>query len=160
MEAILPLASLLLYTAVILSVASVKKDKQLLTGSWDSYSGTFRLPASESTMQSHTDCISSVLFSPLASSQHVDYSCALDSAVRTWDTSIGLCTFTITLSEKPLIDLAVMADGSTVLGAYTDRTVSVLDLRSSTASIASVASFSYTSLPATVVHPEAIKIDL
>ncbi|KIJ52358.1 hypothetical protein M422DRAFT_202427 [Sphaerobolus stellatus SS14] len=107
--------------------------------------------APETILRSHTGRITRVLFSPLASSQNVAYSSALDSTVRAWDTSIGLCTSTINLSEKPLMDLAVMADGSTVLGASTDRTVSVLDLRSSTTSVAPVASFAHASLPATVV---------
>jgi ribosome biogenesis protein YTM1 len=122
-------------------------------------------------MKSHTARVSRALFSPLVSTPHVAYSCGLDSTFRTWDASVGMCTSTIvrvlpcvlinmlitalqTLSEKPLTDLALLTDGATALCASTDRTVSILDLRTSTASAAPAATLAHPALPsALAAHP-------
>lgn len=121
-------------------------------------------------MKSHTGRVSRALFSPLASAEHVAYSCSLDSTFRSWDTTSGVCTSTIvrstlisifiidlviqTLSEKPLTDMALLADGATALGASTDRTVSVLDLRASTTTTTPALTFWHPAMPSTLAaHP-------
>ncbi|KAG6378008.1 hypothetical protein JVT61DRAFT_14806 [Boletus reticuloceps] len=58
------------------------------------------------------------------------YSCGFDSTVQTWDVELGVCTDTITVPERPMLDLAVTPDGHTVLASSTDLTVSIFDLRS------------------------------
>ncbi|GJJ08111.1 hypothetical protein Clacol_002319 [Clathrus columnatus] len=108
----------------------------------------------EEVMKSHTNRVTRALFSPLSSSNNLAYSCGLDSTVRTWDTSAGLCISTMTLPERPFTDIAVQADGNIVVAASTDRTASVLDLRTSNTSSAPILSFSFSSLPSTLVaHP-------
>jgi ribosome biogenesis protein len=53
-----------------------------------------------------------------------------------------------------MTDLAVLADGATALGASTDRTVSVLDLRASTTTSAPTSTLPHPALPsALAAHP-------
>lgn len=56
------------------------------------------------------------------------------------------------MTEKPMLDLAVMSNGQTALACAMDRTVSVYDFRTSAASLAvpQVASFQHPSVPSTV----------
>jgi len=176
------LASLHLHTAPLSSVASDKDGQFVMTASWDTLIGIWdtRIPETDQTvvdevvderkkrrkvaqadrpvrkapdgvMRSHTGRISRALFSPL--SQHTAYSCGLDSTIRSWDTSVGICTSTLTLSEKPLVDLAILARGDTVAVASTDRTVGAYDVRRST-TVVPVVSFTQAALPSTVAaHP-------
>ena len=59
-----------------------------------------------------------------------------------------------TLSEKPMTDLALLADGATALCASTDRTVSVLDTRTSTTTNSPASTFSHPAMPSTLsAHP-------
>ncbi|KAF8589339.1 WD40 repeat-like protein [Ramaria rubella] len=105
--------------------------------------------APEHVMKSHTGRVTRALFSVAPSSEHQAYSCGLDSTFRMWDTTVGVCTSTITLSEKPLTDLALLADGATALASSTDRTVSLFDLRNTTTS-ATTLTLAHSSLPSTL----------
>jgi ribosome biogenesis protein len=49
-------------------------------------------------MKSHTGRVSRAAFSPVASAEHMAYSCGLDSTLRSWDIANGVCTSTIVCS--------------------------------------------------------------
>jgi ribosome biogenesis protein len=79
------------------------------------------------------------------------------SFVTTSDIYIeGLLAYLVlqTFSEKPLTDLALLADGATALCSSTDRMVSVIDLRASTSTSTPASTFSHPAMPSTLAaHP-------
>ncbi|KIY53892.1 WD40 repeat-like protein [Fistulina hepatica ATCC 64428] len=176
-EKIEPLASLHLHTSTVSSVCSNAAGSHLLTASWDALLALWdtSIPASDevpedgerikrrrkdpgapkrkaplTVLKSHSARISRAVFDP----QHAvrAYSCGFDSTVRQWDVENGLCTHTITASEKPFLDMALSADGNTALAASTDRTVCVYDVRDAKANAirASIASLSHSDTPSCV----------
>ncbi|KAK7436532.1 ribosome biogenesis protein ytm1 [Stygiomarasmius scandens] len=84
-------------------------------------------------LKSHTARVSRVIYGK-ESSANSAYSCGFDSTVRIWDVENGLCSHTITASEKPFLDIALAADGNTALAASTDRTITMYDVRESSRS--------------------------
>ncbi|KAF8876828.1 WD40-repeat-containing domain protein [Infundibulicybe gibba] len=90
-------------------------------------------------LKSHTARVSRAVFSPVGNKAH---SCGFDSTIRTWDTENGLCTDTITASEKPFLDLATTSDGNSILATSTDRSMTLYDVR--VTSLASTASATFT----------------
>ncbi|ESK87855.1 microtubule-associated protein ytm1 [Moniliophthora roreri MCA 2997] len=82
-------------------------------------------------LKSHTARVSRVIFG----GDGAAYSCGFDSTVRLWDVENGVCTHTITASEKPFVDLTLNADGNIALAASTDRTVTLYDVRSGSSSV-------------------------
>ncbi|KAK7052860.1 ribosome biogenesis protein ytm1 [Paramarasmius palmivorus] len=120
-----------------------RKRRRKLNSGEDSASKPKR-KAPITVLKSHTARVSRVIFGR----DHVAYSCGFDSTVRLWDTDNGVCTHTITASEKPFLDMILNADGSTALAAATDRTVTMYDIRSSSTSVnASVGSLPHPATP-------------
>jgi ribosome biogenesis protein YTM1 len=78
--------------------------------------------------------VSKALFATSDHAKGKAYSCGFDSTVRTWDIESGVCINTITVPERPMLDLVETPDGNILLGASTDRTVSIFDLRVSSLS--------------------------
>ncbi|KZV96952.1 ribosome biogenesis protein YTM1 [Exidia glandulosa HHB12029] len=100
-------------------------------------------------LKGHTGRVSQSAFAPGSSTEA--YSCSFDSTVRAWDVRTGVCTRTIALSEKPFTALALPSNG-TVIASSTDRTLSLLDVRSPNAVPAS--GFGHPSLPTSLAaHP-------
>lgn len=153
-----PLATLHLHTSLLTSIAADSTGSTLLTASWDGNIGVWdsaipveddvvpesgdrkkrrkigdndrpknKVPAT--VLKSHTARVSKAIFA-LSSRQHA-YSCGFDSTVRHWDVEVGVCTNTITVPERPMLDLSLTNDENTLLAASTDRTVSIFDLRGS-----------------------------
>ncbi|KAF9458894.1 ribosome biogenesis protein YTM1 [Collybia nuda] len=151
-----PLASLHLHTAPISSIASNAAGSHLLTSSWDSLVCLWdtTVPSSDEVpeeinerdrkkrrrieeeskpkrkaplivLKSHTNRVSKVVFG----SGTEAYSCGFDSTVRVWNTENGLCTRTISASEKPFLNLAAILEGGILLATSTDRTMTMYDLR-------------------------------
>ncbi|KAH7869958.1 WD40-repeat-containing domain protein [Lentinula edodes] len=102
-----------------------KKRRKLNGGTTES---TFKRKAPTMVLKSHTARVSRVVFGNPGSESTV-YSCGFDSTVRLWDVENGVCTHTITSSEKPFVDIALNSDGHTALAASTDRTVTLYDVR-------------------------------
>ncbi|KAJ7600613.1 WD40-repeat-containing domain protein, partial [Mycena floridula] len=102
-------------------------------------------------LKSHTDRVSRVIFGNKETGQgeSTAYSCGFDSTVRTWDVENGVCTNTITVSEKPFLDVTLISDGNTALAASTDRTVTIFDLRT-TGSTTSVGSMMHPATPSCI----------
>lgn len=96
-----------------------------------------------SVFKSHTAKVSKVLFASGAG--ETAYSCSFDSTVRRWDTETGVCSHTITASEKPFLDMALTPDGNSALATSTDRSMTLYDLRSSTTTLVSASN--------TYMHP-------
>ncbi|KAL0575560.1 ribosome biogenesis protein ytm1 [Marasmius crinis-equi] len=88
--------------------------------------------APSAVLKSHTARVSRASFGEGGQS-NTAYSCGFDSTVRLWDVENGICTHTITASEKPFLDLTLTADGNSVAAASTDRTITLYDVRSSSA---------------------------
>ncbi|KAG6380478.1 ribosome biogenesis protein YTM1 [Boletus reticuloceps] len=114
--------------------------------------GRAKRKAPTTVLKSHTARVSKAVFAP-GSNQRA-YSCGFDSTVRTWDVELGVCTDTITVPERPMLDLVVTPDGHTVLASSTDRTVSIFDLRSP--SLASTTgTLMHPATPSCLVYPVA-----
>ncbi|KAG6377975.1 WD40-repeat-containing domain protein [Boletus reticuloceps] len=160
------LASLHLHTSPLSSITSDHTGSHLLTASWDHLIGFWYTtiptrdevaPTSDPTFSdrkngSHMARVSKADFAP-GSNQRA-YSCGFDSTVQTWDVELGMCTDTITVPERPMLDLAVTPDGHTVLASSTDLTVSIFDLRSP--SLASTTgTLLHPATPSCLVHPIA-----
>ncbi|KAJ6611758.1 WD40-repeat-containing domain protein [Mycena sp. CBHHK59/15] len=151
-----PLASLHLHTAPLSSVSSNSSGSQILTASWDGLVGLWDTLVPEAdevpepavgdrkkrrrieedkpkrkaplmVLKSHIARVSGVTFND----EKTAYSCGFDSTVRSWDLEHGVCTNTITSSEKPFLSLSLAPSSapSTVLVSSTDRTISQFDLR-------------------------------
>ncbi|KAK1223673.1 ribosome biogenesis protein ytm1 [Marasmius sp. AFHP31] len=110
-----------------------------------------RRKAPVAVLKSHTARVSRVTF---GQDKHTSmaFSCGHDSTVRLWDVENGVCTQTISTSEKPFLDLTLTADGNAVAAASTDRTITLYDIRSNnTANVtASVGSLSHPVTPSCV----------
>ncbi|KAF9262668.1 WD40 repeat-like protein [Marasmius fiardii PR-910] len=87
--------------------------------------------APTAVLKSHTARVSRVIF---GRETHVAYSCGFDSTVRLWDIENGVCTQTISASEKPFLDISLTTDGNTVAAASTDRTITLYDVRTNDSS--------------------------
>ncbi|KAG7091307.1 hypothetical protein E1B28_010353 [Marasmius oreades] len=89
--------------------------------------------APKAVLKSHTARVSRVTFGREARPNTV-YSCGFDSTVRLWDVENGVCTQTISASEKPFLDLSLTADGNIVAASSTDRTITLYDVRTNNSS--------------------------
>ncbi|KAF5366505.1 hypothetical protein D9757_012180 [Collybiopsis confluens] len=123
-----------------------KKKRKL--ASTDDNVGAPKRKGPTAVLRSHTARVSKVVFGGETAgnngNENVAISCGFDSTVRKWDVERGVCTHTITASEKPFLDLALSRDGHVALAASTDRTVTLYDIRiSSSASLASTSSGSF-----------------
>ncbi|KAG5643613.1 ribosome biogenesis protein ytm1 [Asterophora parasitica] len=96
-------------------------------------------------LKSHVGRVSKAVFAN--GEGRIAYSCGFDSTVRVWDTENGVCTHTITASEKPFLDLALPQEPHTLLAASTDRTMTLYDVRVSTTSASAPVSFLHPALP-------------
>ncbi|KAI9444867.1 WD40 repeat-like protein [Lactarius indigo] len=160
-----PLATLHLHDAPIADVASTRDGKHILTAGWDGLiglwstnvpeadevpldakrrrvqdGGSVKTKAPSAVLRSHTARVSAV---KSASGDAV--SCGFDSTIRTWDVERGLCTHTITVSEKPT--------ETTALAASVDRSVTLFDLRAG-ATIAAAVKFPHAATPAALVFAQ------
>ncbi|KAF9234666.1 ribosome biogenesis protein YTM1 [Melanogaster broomeanus] len=181
-ESVLALASLHLHTSPLSSIASDHTGSSLLTASWDHLIGHWdtKVPSEDeiaaeagerkkrrkivgeaerpkrkaptTVLKSHTARVSKALFAP--GSNQKAYSCGFDSTVRTWDVESGVCTDTITVPERPMLDLTITPDGTTALASSTDRTVSIFDLRSPSLS-STTGTLTHPSTPSCLVCPGA-----
>ncbi|TDL22560.1 WD40 repeat-like protein [Rickenella mellea] len=95
-----------------------------------------RRKAPVSVLKSHTGRVMKAIFDHKGAKA---YSCALDSTVRVWDVESGVCVETISASEKPFIDLISSSDGSALLAASTDRSITAYDPRLFSSSLSSSA---------------------
>ncbi|KAJ7684833.1 WD40-repeat-containing domain protein, partial [Mycena polygramma] len=151
-----PLASLHLHTAPLSAISSNSAGSQVLTASWDGLVGLWdtsvpdvdevpepatgdrkkrrriegvkaKRKAPLMVLKSHTARVSGVVFND----EQTAYSCGFDSTVRAWDLEHGVCSHTITSSERPFLSLSVAPSyaPSTVLASSTDRTISQYDFR-------------------------------
>jgi len=101
-----------------------------------------------SVLKSHTARVSKAVFS---STGKAAFSCGFDSTVRSWDVENGVCTNTITASEKPMVDMVVLPDDNSVVSSSADRSVSVYDFRAASTTLSSaMLSFMHSSLPSSV----------
>ncbi|KAI0278146.1 WD40-repeat-containing domain protein [Russula aff. rugulosa BPL654] len=179
-----PLATLHLHDAPIADVASSQDGEKILTAGWDGLiglwsttipetdevsletiapperkkrrkvqedGGSVRTKAPSAVLRSHTARVSAVEFS---AGNAVGVSCGFDSTVRTWDVERGLCSHTITASEKPFLALALPSTPETALAASVDRSVTLFDLRSGTSTAAAVR-FPHPATPATLVFAQS-----
>ncbi|KAF9075475.1 WD40-repeat-containing domain protein [Rhodocollybia butyracea] len=105
-----------------------KKKRRKLNGGTNDSAEKAKRKAPTMVLKSHTARVSRVVFGN-SGSENTAYSCGFDSTVRVWDVESGVCTHTITSSEKPFLDIALNADGHTALAASTDRTVTLYDVR-------------------------------
>ncbi|KDQ57484.1 hypothetical protein JAAARDRAFT_129999 [Jaapia argillacea MUCL 33604] len=107
-------------------------------------------------LKSHTGRVSKVIFGRGEERDEGNgYSCGYDSTVRVWDVESGMCTRTVSASEKPFLDLALMSS-QTVLAASTDRTITSYDLRAPTSSIlTSSSSMIHPSVPSCITTPSS-----
>ncbi|KAI0045938.1 ribosome biogenesis protein YTM1 [Auriscalpium vulgare] len=164
------LASLHLHTAPLSSIAANKAGTHLLTASWDALIGVWdtKVPdadevprepratkrrrvggeddgvkrkAPAAVLKSHTARVSAVAFDNAGDA----VSCGFDSTVRLWDVDSGVCSHTISASEKPFLALA-LASPTTALAASTDRTTTLYDIRAP-ATVASALSFAHPATP-------------
>ncbi|KAJ7687563.1 WD40-repeat-containing domain protein [Mycena olivaceomarginata] len=151
-----PLASLHLHTAPLSAVSSNSSGSQILTASWDGLVGLWDtlVPDSDEVpepaagdrkkrrkiegtkpkrkaplmvLKSHTARVSGAVFND----EKTAYSCGFDSTVRAWDLEHGVCSSTITSSERPFLALSLAPSSapSTLLASSTDRTISQYDFR-------------------------------
>ncbi|KAG1768606.1 ribosome biogenesis protein YTM1 [Suillus placidus] len=156
-------ASLHLHTSPLSSISTDASGSHLLTSSWDGLIGVWdtsipndhqvhldrgddrkkrRKTAPENikrktpiaVLKSHTARVSKALFAAGEHAKGKAYSCGFDSTVRSWDVESGVCINTINVPERPMLNLAETPDGNILLGASTDRTVSIFDLRVSSLS--------------------------
>jgi len=105
--------------------------------------------APSAVLRSHTARVSAVKSSPDGDT----VSCGFDSTIRTWDIERGLCSHTITLSEKPFLALALPTTPETALAASADRGVTLFDLRAG-ATTAAAAKFPHAATPAAIVFAQ------
>ncbi|KAH6901892.1 ribosome biogenesis protein YTM1 [Coprinopsis sp. MPI-PUGE-AT-0042] len=105
-------------------------------------------------LKSHLSRVSKATWIDTTTTKTAAISCSFDSTVRTWDVENGLCTRTISCSEKPFLDLAVSANGNTVLAVSSDRTMTMFDLREGFEGVsAAVASFVHPATPSCLAIP-------
>ncbi|KAG6330451.1 hypothetical protein ID866_8639 [Astraeus odoratus] len=180
------LASLHLHTSPLSSVVSDATGSTLLTASWDCLIGVWdtTIPAEDevvpetgdrkkrrkvrdgdedrpknkvpsTVLKSHTARVSKALFAP-DSSQHA-HSCGFDSTVRCWDVEVGVCTNTITVPERPMLDLELTREGNMALASSTDRTVSIFDLRGSELS-STIGTLVHPATPSCLVCPDVSSV--
>ncbi|KAJ3784550.1 WD40-repeat-containing domain protein [Lentinula aff. detonsa] len=124
-----------------------KKRRKLNGGANDT---AVKRKAPTTVLKSHTARVSRVVFGN-AGNENTAYSCGFDSTVRLWDVENGVCTCTITSSEKPFLDIALNSDGHTALAASTDRTVTLYDVReASTSTSTSSGSLLHTATPSCI----------
>ncbi|KAJ3995666.1 WD40-repeat-containing domain protein [Lentinula boryana] len=124
-----------------------KKRRKLNGGTNDT---AVKRKAPTTVLKSHTARVSRVVFGN-AGNENTAYSCGFDSTVRLWDVENGVCTSTITSSEKPFLDIALNSDGHTALAASTDRTVTLYDVReASTSTSTSSGSLLHTATPSCI----------
>jgi len=110
--------------------------------------------APSAVLRSHTARVSAVGFSLGGEGGGGGaVSCGFDSTVRTWDVERGLCSHTITVSEKPFLALALPVTPETALAASVDRSATLFDLRIGT-SVAAAVKFPHPAMPATVVFAQ------
>jgi ribosome biogenesis protein YTM1 len=100
--------------------------------------------------------VSKALFAAGEHAKGKAYSCGFDSTVRTWDVESGVCINTINIPERPMLDLAETPDGNILLGASTDRTVSIFDLRVSSLS-SSTGTMMHSATPSCIATSESGK---
>ncbi|KAE9402814.1 WD40 repeat-like protein [Gymnopus androsaceus JB14] len=105
-----------------------RKKRRKLNGGTNDSAEKAKRKAPSMVLKSHTARVSRVVFGNVGN-ETTAYSCGLDSTVRLWDIENGVCTHTITSSEKPFLDIALNSDGNTALAASTDRTVTLYDVR-------------------------------
>ncbi|KAN0124842.1 WD40 repeat-like protein [Russula decolorans] len=118
--------------------------------------GSVRTKAPSAVLRSHTARVSAVEFSAGAGGNDaVGVSCGFDSTVRTWDVERGLCSHTITASEKPFLALALPSTPETALAASIDRSVTLFDLRTAGTSTAAAVKFPHPATPATLVFAQS-----
>ncbi|KAI0308141.1 WD40-repeat-containing domain protein [Multifurca ochricompacta] len=176
-----PLATLHLHDAPIADVASNQSGNRILTAGWDGLiglwsssipeidevpleaiaaperkkrrkvqeDGSVKTKAPSAVLRSHTARVSAVKFS----SADDAVSCGFDSTIRTWDVERGLCSHTITVSEKPFLALALPAVPATALAASADRSATLFDLRTGT-SVAAAVKFTHPATPAALVFAQ------
>ncbi|KAJ7285559.1 WD40-repeat-containing domain protein [Mycena rebaudengoi] len=176
-QKIKPLASLHLHTAPLSGVSSNASGSQILTSSWDGLVGLWdtSIPTTDevpepavgdrkkrrktegdkpkrkaplTVLKSHTARVSGVVFND----ENTAYSCGFDSTVRSWDLEHGVCTNTITSSERPFLSLSLAPSSapSTILASSTDRTVSQYDFREPQA--ASILTLTHPATPSCIVR--------
>ncbi|KAF9007920.1 ribosome biogenesis protein YTM1 [Cyathus striatus] len=112
--------------------------------------GTRKAPIN--VLKGHTARVSAVTFGGEGDVEQKAVSCGFDSTVRLWDLELGICERTISASEKPFLSLTTL-NPTTALVTSTDRTLSLIDLRtpSSINSISSItASFSHPATPSCI----------
>ncbi|KAF7338521.1 Microtubule binding protein [Mycena venus] len=150
------LATLHLHTAPLSAVSSNSSGSQILTASWDGLVGLWdtlvpdndevpepaagdrkkrrkiegnrpKRKAPLMVLKSHTARVSGAVFND----EKTAYSCGFDSTVRAWDLEHGVCSHTITSSERPFLALSLAPSSapSTLLASSTDRTISQYDFR-------------------------------
>ncbi|KAI9512512.1 WD40 repeat-like protein [Russula earlei] len=132
------------------SIAAPERKKRRKVQQEGGGSAAAKTKAPSAVLRSHTARVSAVGFS---SGEGGAVSCGLDSTVRTWDVERGLCSHTITASEKPFLALALPGTPETALAASVDRTVTLFDLRTGT-SVAAAVKFAHPSTPATLVFAQ------
>ncbi|KAF5365985.1 hypothetical protein D9758_006678 [Tetrapyrgos nigripes] len=108
-----------------------KKRRRLHGGEKDAEKPKRKAPLM--VLKSHTARVSRIVIGNEGNDNSA-YSCGFDSTVRIWDVENGICSHTITASEKPFLDIALNADGQTALAASTDRTITMYDVRESSRS--------------------------
>ncbi|KAG1849167.1 WD40 repeat-like protein [Suillus subalutaceus] len=141
--------SLHLHTSPLSSISTDASGSHLLTSSWDGLIGVWdtsipndhQVPLDRGDDRKKRRKIAPADIkrkAPIAvlksHTARKAYSCGFDSTVRTWDVESGVCINTINVPERPMLDLAETPDGNILLGASTDRTVSIFDLRVSSLS--------------------------
>ncbi|KAI0001690.1 WD40-repeat-containing domain protein [Russula vinacea] len=170
----MPLATLHLHDAPVADVASSQDGKNILTAGWDGLIGLWSAEIPEKTRSrsrrrsrrrnaksggSAKRRGSVKTKAPSACCARIRrvwnaVSCGFDSTVRTWDVERGLCSHTITVSEKPFLALALPSTPETALAASADRSVTLYDLRTGTSAAASV-KFPHPATPATLVFAQS-----
>ncbi|KAI6145001.1 WD40 repeat-like protein [Pisolithus tinctorius] len=174
-----PLATLHLHTSPLTSITADSTGSTLLTASWDGNIGVWdttipteddlvpesgdrkkrrktggndrpKNKAPATVLKSHTARVSKALFA--LNSGRYAHSCGFDSTVRHWDVEVGVCTNTITVPERPMLDLSLTNDGNMLLAASTDRTVSIFDLRGSELS-STIGTLMHPATPSCLVCP-------
>ncbi|KAI5995723.1 WD40 repeat-like protein [Pisolithus marmoratus] len=167
-----PLATLHLHTSPLTSITADSTGSTLLSASWDGNIGVWdsivpteddivpetgdrkkrrkiggndrpKNKAPATVLKSHTARVSKAIFA-LNSRRHA-HSCGFDSYA-------GVCTNTITVAERPMLDLSLMNDGNMLLAASTDRTVSIFDLRGSELS-STIGTLMHPATPSCLVCP-------
>jgi len=115
--------------------------------------GSVKTKAPSAVLRSHAARVSAVEFSSSGGGGSA-VSCGFDSTVRTWDVERGLCSHTITVSEKPFLALALPMTPETALAASVDRSAMLFDLRIGT-SVAAAVKFPHPATPATLVFAQS-----